>query len=216
MGATTKTRIKQLPFANFAKRKGPLTQNEKTIQEDRLFVARKLKRTRANDRNNSWQVYSSSLARVSTNLEYDIEAGCREILHRKKRCRVLDVGCHDGRAIRELKSKVEGIEAHGLSLARLPSWGEAKKKVKFHVGTIEGNRFKPNYFDFMYAHSSMIHAHDKAKALNEIHRMLSPGGIVVLHIETTMFFREKVNALFDDLTTRKQMLSGTLVLRKNP
>ncbi|MEK7505344.1 MAG: class I SAM-dependent methyltransferase [Patescibacteria group bacterium] len=85
--------------------------------------------------------------------------------------RALDIGCRDGYWSLCLEKK--GYTVTSLDID--PHYGPA---LKHNVE--EGLKFDDNSFDLIWCTEVIEHLHDPDKFLNEINRVLSPGGLSVL------------------------------------
>jgi SAM-dependent methyltransferase len=96
--------------------------------------------------------------------------------------RILDAGCGGGEYVKALLSR--GADAHGLELAdekldaarRLP----AEISERIHAGDLESAPFASGSFDAVLANEMLEHVPDDLAALGEAHRILRPGGHLVV------------------------------------
>ena len=88
----------------------------------------------------------------------------------------------DGKAITEIANAFPNVEAHGLSLRRSSHWTK-KEPVSWHVGHAEKMPLKSGYFDFVYSHFGITHAHSLSSAFKELSRIIRPGGEAVFNLE---------------------------------
>lgn len=101
--------------------------------------------------------------------------------------RILDVGCGYGETAfhlaREVGCEVVGINisAKELDLAheRTPDSGVADK-VSFEYGDFHDLPFGDATFDVVWSQEAFLHGVDKIQILQECHRVLKPGGRVVI------------------------------------
>lgn len=97
-----------------------------------------------------------------------------------EKSRVLEVGCGTGVITSELK-EFNKIQAAGIDI-QLDRVATAKKiDPTTHYGCADVNHlpFTNNHFDFVVAHYLFLWLRDPVKALNEIKRVLTPGGFMV-------------------------------------
>ena len=100
-------------------------------------------------------------------------------LHARDRGKLLDVGCGNGQFLAWMSRL--GWEGVGVD----PD-GDAVRiaKERFRVtafeGTIESVRFSENFFDVVTMHHVLEHVSDPIKTLAECHRVLRPGGKLVI------------------------------------
>lgn len=99
--------------------------------------------------------------------------------------RVLDVGCGTGLLLRELGKRVPGATLTGIDAA--PGMIEQAKAMASNghapallQGTAERMPFGDHAFDLVISTTSFDHWADQAAGLAECHRVLVPGGHLVL------------------------------------
>lgn len=107
-------------------------------------------------------------------------------------CKVLDVGCGLGYAVSQYASR-HNIEAYGLDYAKnMVKGAEAlldknypllKERVKFKEGSVTALPFDDGAFDVVTSSRCLMALLDwemQKVALRELHRVLKPGGVLVL------------------------------------
>ena len=92
--------------------------------------------------------------------------------------RFLDLGCANGQliyAMRGLGWQVSGVDvnADAIEIAR-------KHELDARVGSLESARFDDNTFDVVYLGDVIEHVPSPRAVCQEIHRILRPGGLVVM------------------------------------
>ncbi len=158
----------------------------------------------------------------------DLVKECNKILKTKKKIKVLEIGCGYAKILIELK-KVFGnkIETHGINLEerwrielvkkftlsnKLCSNKEFKDLApKIHIADV-GIKIplKSNSFDLIFSQASFQYVHDKAKALEEINRLLTKEGKAIIELQELkstplIGYRE----LFDVFDKDKRLYSNT-------
>ncbi len=95
---------------------------------------------------------------------------------------ILDLGCGNGNVIELLKSRREA-DYYGLDLSE-KMIEEAEKRfqgqVHLAVGDAEGLPYENNTFDLIICNASFHHYTHPEKAVEEIKRVLKPGGTLIL------------------------------------
>lgn len=104
---------------------------------------------------------------IESRAEYIPEVTARER-------RALEVGCADGRFLEKLRSL--GWQAQGVELSPQPAKRAADRGFEVNVGTLERASFPESRFDAVFAWMVVEHLHDPKGTLEEIHRILKPGG----------------------------------------
>ncbi|MET8540437.1 methyltransferase domain-containing protein [Kitasatospora sp. NPDC004799] len=103
------------------------------------------------------------------------------------RARVLDAGCGAGVVARAMAVRfgllVTGVDVLDFHLAearRLSARARMGERTAFHWGDFHRLPFGDGEFDGAYSMETLVHSHDPARALAEFHRVLRPGGRLVL------------------------------------
>ena len=100
--------------------------------------------------------------------------------------KVLDFGCGSGIFVNELAK--QGYQAHGLDIS--------EEAVKFgtlqgiqNLGVIDSHKidFGDNTFDAVFTLDVLEHLEDEKWALDEIRRVLKPGGVAIIMVPAYMF-----------------------------
>jgi ubiquinone/menaquinone biosynthesis C-methylase UbiE len=99
--------------------------------------------------------------------------------------RVLDVGCGSGYLLRLLASRCPGAtELTGVDPApgmiKVAAASAADKRLRFSVGVAEHLPFGDRSFDLVVSVTSFDHWSDQQAGLAECHRVLVPGGHLIL------------------------------------
>jgi ubiquinone/menaquinone biosynthesis C-methylase UbiE len=187
-----------LPYASRTERRQP----ESISKYKRTQLASAIRRDRGYDKKNLWINQRTSLRKAMARLRTNLAIRASNVVEKEGKCTVLDIGCHDGTTLAELKKEVPKIEAHGISLSRAKEWSSPERKgIKFHVGLFETNKLPSEHFDLIYGNSSIIHSKDFSKTIRQMHRILKKGGETVFDIqvppsaENTRFILEKFDVL---------------------
>ena len=94
--------------------------------------------------------------------------------------RVLDIGCDtEGYAIEAMATRFHALEAVGVNLKT--SNRILPKGCQLVRADVRNLPFHDNYFDFIFSTSAFEHITDLDLALNEMHRVLKPGGQLFTH-----------------------------------
>lgn len=100
--------------------------------------------------------------------------------------RILDVGCGDGFHLQLLRTygrdtwTVEGIDIDSRAVERATKGG-----ATVHQGTIEELELLQNQYDVVYTLQTVEHVADPYSMLTAIHRVLKPGGRLVIVTDNT-------------------------------
>lgn len=93
--------------------------------------------------------------------------------------KVIDIGCGKGRFIKKLQSLFPKAEFHGIDIfKRMLDF--CPKKAKLSVGNILNINYPDATFDFVYCVEALEHAIRTEKAIQEMCRILKPGGKIVI------------------------------------
>jgi ubiquinone/menaquinone biosynthesis C-methylase UbiE len=112
-----------------------------------------------------------------------------QLLEHRKRGRLLDVGCGVG-AFLGLAKKA-GFEAFGTEVSEYA--GRRTEEicgVPVFIGNLEEAGFPSDYFDVVTLYHVIEHVNDPSRYLFETHRILKPGGLVVVacpNVESYVF-----------------------------
>jgi ubiquinone/menaquinone biosynthesis C-methylase UbiE len=100
--------------------------------------------------------------------------------------RVLDVGCGTGLLLRDLARRLPqgaqellGLDA-AVGMIEIAKARSDDPRLGFSTGTAEHLPYRDGHFDLVVSTTSFDHWEDQGAGLRECHRVLSPGGTVVL------------------------------------
>jgi SAM-dependent methyltransferase len=98
--------------------------------------------------------------------------------------RVLDIGTGTGLQLRAIHQFYPAVELFGIDLSaaavHAASRAIAELSPDLRVGSIEKTTYPDNFFDVVTCHSSLSYWDRPLACLNEIYRILKPGGIAKL------------------------------------
>ncbi|MFE6871321.1 class I SAM-dependent methyltransferase [Kitasatospora sp. NPDC057692] len=101
--------------------------------------------------------------------------------------RVLDAGCGSGVVARRLAARrglrvtgVDLLDFHVREARRLSARAALEDRTTFTWGDFHDLEYADGSFDGVYSMETLCHARDPARALAEFHRLLRPGGRLVL------------------------------------
>ena len=129
------------------------------------------------------------------NREAMLEQMNQEIQHRlhltpESPAHVLDMGCGLGATLRSLASRLLSSDLHGITLVRwqldhgrqLNQASQQSRRITLALGNYEHTHYPTASFDAVYAIESSCYAHgaNKSALLQEAHRLLRPGGRIVV------------------------------------
>jgi SAM-dependent methyltransferase len=110
--------------------------------------------------------------------------------------RLLDVGCGTGFIIdiaADVFDDVRGIDLTPAMLARVPR----RSNVHVYCGDAASLPFSAGDFDVVSAYSFLHHLQDLEPVMDEIHRVLRPGGCLYADLEPNRHFWQNVMAVRD-------------------
>jgi len=106
-------------------------------------------------------------------------------LNLRKNSKILDVGCGAGLMVKEVTNR--GYEVWGMDysfnmIKKAKAICNTKSAIKFYQGDIESLPFKSSVFDTVLCLGVISYLKSENKALQEMSRVLKPGGILILSI----------------------------------
>ncbi|KAE8353088.1 S-adenosyl-L-methionine-dependent methyltransferase [Aspergillus coremiiformis] len=130
---------------------------------------------------------------------------------------ILDIGCGPGSitvdfARRAPEGHITGIEyvPDPLDQARALASSQGITNIEFRVGDIHSLDFPDDTFDIVHVHQVLQHIADPVKALQEMRRVVKPGGIVAARESATMSWYPENQGIdaWLDITTRMATAKG--------
>lgn len=115
----------------------------------------------------------------------------RDILPFRGQGRILDVGCGPGKLLRVLRDW--GWDTYGVDFSPVAvDYARAKHQLKVELGTIHEGKYPANYFDVVMFNHSLEHVYNPIDSLREAHRILKPGGALLITIPNADSFEAHV------------------------
>ncbi len=115
-------------------------------------------------------------------VQYGIQKRVRYVTRHVTGGRLLDLGCATGLFLhgfaRQPGWTLQGVELNHLAAEE----ARARYGLDVFTGTLEEAHFPDAYFTAVTMWDVLEHLHDPAGTLREIHRILAPGGILVLRV----------------------------------
>ena len=95
-----------------------------------------------------------------------------------KTARILDAGCHEGNALKRLR-QIGYTKAEGIDYLQVLVRATQRKGCKAQEGDAHNlHMYDDNVFDAIFSRYMLEHCHTASKAMQELTRILKPGGIV--------------------------------------
>lgn len=126
-------------------------------------------------------------------IEYGMDKRARSFVFRKRSGnKLLDVGCASGDYLNFMWKKYH-LEVQGVEIN---SYAADLARNKYHLdvftGTLEQAGFQENLFDVVTMWDVLEHLHDPNSTLQEIVRILKPGGLLALRVPNADSFDAKI------------------------
>lgn len=115
----------------------------------------------------------------------------RDVIHRQRgaRGRILDVGCSSGYFL----DVMDGWERHGIELtAKYAEIARAKYGDNIHRGTLDDYAGDEASFDVITLQDVFDHVPDPLATLRACHRLLVPGGLIIIKVHNISCWYAKV------------------------
>jgi SAM-dependent methyltransferase len=96
--------------------------------------------------------------------------------------RLLDIGGDTGAVSNEYLKKATSVSMIDCNRNHLAIGRKKFPNVKFYYGAAERLPFKDAFFDVVTMTDTFEHVHDERKTMDEVHRVLKPGGKLILSV----------------------------------
>lgn len=94
---------------------------------------------------------------------------------------LLDLGCGSGWFLESMRA--QGWSTYGVEISEAAAaLGQKAKGLQILCGTLEQAKFPPEFFDYVRSNHSFEHISCPNETLEEIHRILKPGGKVLIGV----------------------------------
>jgi len=93
---------------------------------------------------------------------------------------VLDVGCSSGDRL--LAMRRAGLGPVGVEVSPMADYARERLGLDVRRGTLEQAEFEADRFQAVTLHNALEHVHDPRALLREVHRVLTPGGWLVVQV----------------------------------
>ena len=125
-----------------------------------------------------WLKPFSPLALLHPGGRDELDAAAMHLPAPRGLARVLDVGSGSGVLLARMQAlgwQVEGVEVDPNAVKAAQARG-----VSVRLGALDGQAFPDNHFDAVHSAHVIEHVHEPLKLLRECHRILKPGGALVI------------------------------------
>ena len=94
---------------------------------------------------------------------------------------ILDLGCGSGWFLDSMRDR--GWKTYGVEISEQAAvLGRESRGLKICSGTLQDAKFSPEFFDYVRANHSFEHISCPNETLDEIHRILKPGGKLLIGV----------------------------------
>lgn len=123
----------------------------------------------------------------------------------KKGEKVLDIGCGNGDMLFRLINKFDKFYGIDITPSRLEEarktatekYGSSLKTFNFGEGNLDERMdFESNFFDTIICLAILEHVYDIYSLVKELHRVLKPGGYVIVEVPNIAYLKYRIKLLF--------------------
>lgn len=117
---------------------------------------------------------------------YKVNQAVLKLLQPGANSSLLDVGCGTGILLEQLASTRDGMHLYGLDVSEgMLAWAKQKlakySNVELQLGSVAELPYEDNRFDYVTCIQSFHHHPDSMQSLRQMHRVLKPGGSLLIH-----------------------------------
>lgn len=107
-----------------------------------------------------------------------------KFLEVNKKAKLLDLGCDDGEWTLKLAEKIKTKDIHGYELIEKRAKQASERGIEVYIGDLnERLKYSNNTFDVAHTNQVIEHLNNTDMFLEEIYRILKPGGYVIISTE---------------------------------
>jgi 2-polyprenyl-3-methyl-5-hydroxy-6-metoxy-1,4-benzoquinol methylase len=115
----------------------------------------------------------------------------REIIPFRGAGRILDVGCGPGKLLRVLRD--DGWDAYGVDFSQIAvDHARRVHGLNVKLGDLREAAYDEAFFDVVIFNHVLEHVYNPVETLQEVHRILKPGGLLVINIPNAGSFEARV------------------------
>jgi len=105
--------------------------------------------------------------------------------------KILDIGCGSGLFL--YKMKQQGWEVYGEEVnASAAKLGNDAENLNIHIGDLMSAKYESNFFDYVRSNHSLEHITNPNEVLEEVHRILKPGGKLFIGVPNIDSFNARL------------------------